>query len=149
MRSIGIVVISIVLGACAANTPTSQAPAPAPAPAATPAPAPAGQTQGRKVEGIGGWSGEIKGNATAGSPFNKLKIGMGTREVYDLIGPPTDQGRHVTGKAWIPFYYGSGSVESIHHYKGVGRLIFANSSRFSGTMGLIQIEHDGSERGYR
>jgi hypothetical protein len=146
MRLVGLVVMSIVLGACAA---TGQGQAPAPAPAASPAPAPAPQAQTRKVEGIGGWSGEIKGTAIAGSPFNKLKIGMGPKEVHDLIGPPTDQGRHVTGKAWIPFYYGSGSVESIQHYKGVGRLIFANSSRFSGSMGLIQIDHDGAERGYR
>jgi hypothetical protein len=98
---------------------------------------------------LGGWKGEIIGTAAAGSPFNRLTIGMGPKEVADLIGQPTDRGSHVTGKAWIPFYYGGGGVESIHHYKGVGRLIFANSSRFSSTMGLIQIDHDAKERGYR
>jgi len=62
---------------------------------------------GRTVKGINDWEGEITGKPFPGSKFTKLKIGMSRAEVVDLIGPPTDEGAYVTGKAFIPFYYGS------------------------------------------
>ena len=42
----------------------------------------------------------------ADSPFAKIKMGMGMDEVYALIGQPSDTGHHITGKAFIPYYYG-------------------------------------------
>jgi len=43
--------------------------------------------------------------------------------VTDIAGPPTDQGAYITGKAFIPFYFGSefGIALSLV-YKGEGRL---------------------------
>lgn len=133
-------------------------PAPTPAPVAA-APAPAAQTQAaapanasgakREVKGINDWTGYIQGIPAANSKFADLKIGMGQKEAMDIAGAPTDQGAHVTGKAFIPFYMGSGAVETWLHYKGVGRLLFASNGGFSTSTGLIGIEHDATERGYR
>src|ERR1035437_9149493 len=54
------------------------------------------------------------------SPLAKIKEGMGMKEVADLIGQPTDTNAHVTGTAFIPFYYGSDLTEAEAHSKGVG-----------------------------
>lgn len=105
---------------------------------------------GRKVKGLGDWEGEITGNPAANSRFNKLQIGMSMRQVIDLAGQPTDQGAYITGKAWIPFYFGSDRHRFEMVYKGQGRLIFAGGSLgdFSGG-NLIWIIHNGTESGYR
>jgi hypothetical protein len=62
---------------------------------------------GQKVKGLGDWEGEITGKPAPGSKFTQLQIGMPMRQVMDLIGQPSDQGAYITGKAWIPFYFGS------------------------------------------
>ena len=56
---------------------------------------------------MGDWEGEITGKPAANSKLSKLQIGMSMRQSIDLAGSPTDQGAYVTGKAWIPFYFGS------------------------------------------
>lgn len=106
---------------------------------------------GQKVKGIHDVEGEITGKPAASSKFKKLQIGMSMKQVTDTIGQPSDQGDYVTGKAWIPFYFGDDAhrIETI--YKGQGRLIFAGGSRF-GTMSggtLIWIIHNANEGGYR
>ena len=62
---------------------------------------------GQNLKGIGDWEGEITGKPAANSKLSKLQIGMSMRQSIDLAGSPTDQGAYVTGKAWIPFYFGS------------------------------------------
>ncbi len=102
------------------------------------------------VKGIDGWEGEISGKPAPGSKFTKLKIGMGMKQVTDLIGQPTDQGSYVTGKAWIPFYFGSDRYRHELVYKHQGRLIFAGGSVGDFTSGrLISIIHNAQEGGYR
>ena len=152
--------------------------APAPAPAAA-APAPAGGTAaaapasgkigpgmnaqgqvvdtkkveegyGRKVKGVGDWEGEITGQPAPGSKFGQLQIGMGMQQAKDLVGQPTDQGGYVTGKAFIPWYFGAGKYRHELVYKGMGRLIFASPSSFDFASGnLVWIIHSAAETGYR
>lgn len=74
--------------------------------------------QGTQVKGINDWQGEISGVPAAGSKFTKLKIGMAQKQVTDLIGEPTDQGAYITGKAFIPFYFGSDKSRWEMVYKG-------------------------------
>ncbi len=109
-----------------------------------------GSGSGKTVKGIGDWEGEITGNPAANSKFTKLQIGMSMRQVVDIAGSPTDQGAYVTGKAWIPFYFGSDRHRFEMVYKNQGRLIFAGGSLgdFSGG-NLIWIIHNGTEGGYR
>ena len=159
-----------LLGAgCAQVREITGSPAPAPAPATTtaPAPAPAASSgvnargevidsskvaagEGRKVKGQGGWEGEITGKPAPNSRFTRLEIGMPMKQVTDLVGQPTDHGVYMSGKAWIPFYYGSDRHRHELVYKGQGRLIFAGPSGFQyGSGNLIWIIHNPNEPGYR
>jgi hypothetical protein len=108
---------------------------------------------GQKVKGLNDWEGEITGKPGPGSKFTQLKIGMGLRQVMDLAGAPTDQGAYMTGKAWIPWYFGSDKHRHELVYKGQGRLIFAAGAGWgwgsSGNANLIWIIHNPKEEGYR
>jgi hypothetical protein len=151
------------------------APAPAPSTAAAPAPAPApaaaataskigpgmnaaGEVTdpkkveagyGQKVKGLNDYEGEITGKPAPGSKFTQLKIGMPMKQVMDLVGQPTDQGAYITGKAFIPFFFGGDRYRHELVYKGQGRLIFAGSAGFDTSASLIWIIHSAAEQGYR
>ena len=104
---------------------------------------------GQKVKGLNDWEGEITGKPAPGSKFTQIKIGMPMKQVMDLVGQPTDQGAYVTGKAFIPFFFGSDRYRYELVYKGQGRLIFAGSSGFDTSASLIWIIHSAAEQGYR
>ena len=102
------------------------------------------------VKGINGWEGWITGAPAPDSKFMKLEIGMGMKQVTDMVGQPTDQGSYATGKDWIPFYFGSDTYRTELVYKGQGRLIFASGSMGNYSSGnLIWIIHNAQESGYR
>ncbi|MGQ2992443.1 hypothetical protein [Variovorax sp.] len=105
---------------------------------------------GRTVKGLNGYEGEITGNPPRNSKFARLQIGMSAKQVTDLAGQPTDQGAYVTGKAFIPFYFGSDRHRFEMTYKGQGRLIFAGGGMGDYSSGnLIWIIHNANESGYR
>ena len=107
------------------------------------------KTQTVNVKGINGWEGEITGTPAQGSRFLRLEIGMSMRQVTDLIGRPNDMGTYVTGKAWIPFYFGSDRQRYEMIYGGLGRLIFAGGNVGDPSAHLISIIHNAQESGYR
>ena len=90
----------------------------------------------------------IVGTPAPGSKFSRIRIGMGDKEIEDLIGPPNDTSGHITGKAFIPFYFGSGTVEVDAHYKGEGVLTYESGGVGSTRPRLILITVDRSETGY-
>lgn len=104
---------------------------------------------GQKVKGLDDWEGEITGKLAPGSKFGQLKIGMPIKQVLDIVGTPTDRGGYVTGKAWIPFNFGSDRYRHEVVYKGQGRLIFAGGAGFDSNAHLIWIIHSAAEQGYR
>ncbi|MET3441912.1 hypothetical protein ABIC94_002693 [Variovorax paradoxus] len=105
---------------------------------------------GRTVKGLNGYEGEITGVPARNSKFSRLQIGMSARQVTDLAGQPTDQGAYVTGKAFIPFYFGSDRHRYEMTYKGQGRLVFAGGGMGDYSSGnLIWIIHNPNESGYR
>ena len=104
---------------------------------------------GRTVKGINDYEGEITGNPAPGSKFTKLQIGMSYKQVTDIVGQPSDQGAYVTGKAWIPFFFGSDRYRHELVYEKTGRLIFAGSSGFDSNSHLIWIIHNRNEARYR
>jgi hypothetical protein len=150
----------VTTGAGTRSEPAASQPAPA---AAAKGPAPGmnangevvdsskiGAGSGKTVKGLGDWEGEITGKPAANSKFTKLQIGMSMRQAVDIAGQPTDQGAYVTGKAWIPFYFGSDRHRYEMVFKGQGRLIFAGGSLGDFTGGnLIWIIHNATEGGYR
>jgi hypothetical protein len=104
---------------------------------------------GQKVKGLNDYEGEITGKPARNSKFTRLQIGMTAKQVMDLIGPPTDQGAYITGKAFIPFFYGSDRYRHELAYKGQGRLIFAGSAGFDTSAHLVWIIHAANDSGYR
>jgi hypothetical protein len=86
--------------------------------------------------------------APAGTPFAKIQTGMDQAQVTSLIGQPTDINVYVTGKAFIPFYYGGDTHRTMYHYKGQGRIIFSPDSRFTSGQSVIAIEYDPTETGF-
>ncbi len=148
-----------------AAAPAAQKPAATTAAAAAPAPSKIGPGMnaagevtdpkkveagyGQKVKGLNDWEGEITGKPAPGGKFSQIKIGMPMKQVMDIVGTPTDQGAYVTGKAFIPFFFGSDRYRYELVYKGQGRLVFAGSSGFDSSASLIWIIHSAAEQGYR
>lgn len=161
-------VVVLATAGCASRGSSGSQPEAAPA-AAAPAPAARGGAKagmdaqgnvtdsskveagsGRTVKGLNGYEGEITGNPARNSKFARLQIGMSARQVTDIAGQPTDQGAYVTGKAFIPFYFGSDRHRFEMTYKGQGRLIFAGGGMGDFSSGnLIWIIHNANESGYR
>ncbi len=93
---------------------------------------------------------EVTGTPAPNTKFTLLKMGMGMKEVSDLIGRPTDRTSYATGKSHIPFYRGPDRYRFEWMYKGMGRLVFSGQSGY-GDSGhrLMQIRHNANESGYR
>ncbi len=85
--------------------------------------------------------GVIVGKPEEGSKFSKLKIGMTLNQVERMIGRPTKQWTHHTGKASTPFYFGPDRWVIQYSYKGEGVLTL-NSG---GEQLLTKIEVNKSE----
>jgi len=106
--------------------------------------------EGTQVKGINDWKGEVSGIPAANSRFTKLKIGMSQKQATDIVGErPTDEGLYLTGKAFIPFYFGSDKHRWESVFKGQGRLIFASQAGFGSGQYLVWIIHNANESGYR
>ncbi len=101
----------------------------------------------KTVKGLHDIEGEIIGQPIPGSAFNKLQIGMSQTQVNDMIGAPKECGTYMTGKAWIPFHFGSDNSRQECNYKGQGRLIFSNQA--NGSAYLLKVVYDAGESGYR
>ncbi len=93
-------------------------------------------------------SGDIVGTPAPGSKFSKLQIGMHSKEVMDLIGPPNDQKGYQTGKAFIPFHFGGDNYRMEYHYKGEGLLTFSGGGIGDSSLKLIRITVNPQESGY-
>ena len=100
------------------------------------------------VVGLGGTEGEIQGRPAPGSKFSRVQIGMPYKQVTDIIGMPTDTSTHITGKAFIPFYFGGDTSLFEAFYKGEGQLSFAASSIGDSARKLVRVIVDPTEQGY-
>ena len=112
-------VVLAVAGGCAQSPrPASSAPAPA---AATPPPA------GSKLAGI--------------------TKGMRPEEVQKIAGAPTTIRPYITGKAFIPWYFGPDRTRTAYYYKGQGRVVFSGDGGLGTNSTVLQVEYDPSEPG--
>lgn len=86
--------------------------------------------------------------APPSSPLSKVQLGMGKKQVKDLLGAPTDENSYSTGKAWIPFYFGNDARRTSYYYKGMGRVVFADGNVFGGgSPEVVRVDYDPSESG--
>ena len=90
---------------------------------------------------------EAPAPAPANSPLAKIQVGMSVREVETVLGPPNDESAYVTGKAFIPFYYGPDRTRRAYFYRGLGRVVFEGSGGFSASWHVERVEYDPSESG--
>lgn len=82
------------------------------------------------------------------SPMAKIEPGMRENEVMKILGPPDDSHAYVTGKAFIPWYFGPDSTRFAAYYKGKGRVIFMGGNAWGGGRGkVVRVEYDPSEDG--
>jgi hypothetical protein len=81
--------------------------------------------------------------------FSIIREGMSSQEVSDLIGQPSAQTNHMTGKQFIPFNFGARDLQRMNYlYKGVGHIEFSLKSAYNGVFRVIKIVPDPNETGY-
>lgn len=83
------------------------------------------------------------------SPVTEIKVGMSEQEAYAIAGPPTSTTSHITGKSFIPYNFKGGDTRrTIALYKGQGRVVFSNNSRYSSGRSVIEVQINPGEGGY-
>lgn len=90
----------------------------------------------------GSFSGEVYGTIPAGSKWAQLRIGMEQPEVERLLGVSQDVHAYPTGKAFIPFYYGTDSTRYEVRYRGQGSVSYTGGSWGGGRGVLMMINYD-------
>lgn len=100
----------------------------------------------------GGGGGGGSGNYPAGysappadSPLSKLNLNGTEFEVRKLLGEPDNANAYMTGKAWIPFYFGSDVARTDWFYHGQGRVVFSRN-RYTGALKIIRILYNPNEK---
>ena len=82
----------------------------------------------------------------ANSKLAKVRVGMKPEQVKEIMGDPTSESTYMTGKMWIPFYFGP-THQTDWKYKGLGRVVFVNN-RWSGAIqSVTRIDYDPAEPG--
>ena len=82
----------------------------------------------------------------AGSKLAKVAVGMKPDQVKEIMGDPANQTTYMTGKMWIPWYFGP-THQTDWKYKGVGRVVFVNN-RWSGQIqSVTRVDYDPAEDG--
>ncbi|MEB2283587.1 MAG: hypothetical protein B6D46_15070 [Polyangiaceae bacterium UTPRO1] len=86
----------------------------------------------------------------ATSPLAKVTKGMAMSEVVRILGEPTDRNQYVTGKAFIPWYFGDDVTRIEWHYKGLGRVVFTGGGAWGQRGGNVEwVDYDPQETGFR
>jgi len=119
-------------------------PTPAPAPATKEDAKPAEAGKPRIVKSRDGtFEGEVYGNPPASSKWAKLQIGMEQPEVERILGGSSNDVRTMpTGKAFIPFYYGTDRYRYEVVYHGQGSVSYTGGSWGGGRGVLMMINYD-------
>ena len=66
-------------------------------------------------------------------------------DVRRIAGEPNHSNAYMTGKAWIPFYYGSDVARSDWMYTGKGRIVFSRN-RYTGALKVIRVMSNPQEQ---
>lgn len=82
-------------------------------------------------------------------PISEVRPGMSRADAVALAGPPTATHQHQTGKAWRPFNFrGQDVMREQALYRGQGRIVFSNTSHYSGEWEVLEVILDENESGY-
>ena len=80
----------------------------------------------------------------ADSPLAKITLGMNDEQVRAILGSPDASNAYMTGKSWIPFYYGSDTSRTDWLYAGQGRVVYSRN-RYSGGLKVIRVMYDPND----
>ncbi len=91
----------------------------------------------------------LKASIPADSPLAKIELGMNESEVTTILGQPTSQDAHITGKQFIPFNFAAkDTMRTVYYYKGIGSVQFSSGS-WGQRNGVVELHHDTSEPGHK
>jgi hypothetical protein len=79
----------------------------------------------------------------ADSPMAQITTGMTEIDVRKILGEPTRSRSYMTGKAWIPWYYGSDTARTAWTYAGQGEVVFSRN-RYSGGLSVVRVDYNPS-----
>ena len=77
----------------------------------------------------------------AGSALAKVAVGMTDAQVRKEVGDPDNTKSYMTGKGWIPFYFGPDTHRADWIYNGKGRVVFSRN-RWSGQLSVIEVRYE-------
>jgi outer membrane protein assembly factor BamE (lipoprotein component of BamABCDE complex) len=77
----------------------------------------------------------------ASSPLSKVSAGMTDVDVRKAMGEPTRSRSYMTGKQFIPWYFGSDTSRTAWTYAGQGEVVFSNN-RYSGALKVIRVDYN-------
>ena len=80
----------------------------------------------------------------ADSLFAEIQLNGTEYEVRKVLGEPDNANAYMTGKAWIPFYFGSDVARTDWFYSGQGRIVFSRN-RYTGALKVIRILYNADE----
>jgi len=80
----------------------------------------------------------------AGTPMARIESGMTDTQVRSILGAPDDVRTYMTGKTFIPFYYGGDTNRSDWVYHGQGRIVFSRN-RWSGGLNVVSVIYDPAD----
>jgi hypothetical protein len=63
-----------------------------------------------------------------GSGFSKVVMRSSEVEVRKILGEPDNTASYMTGKIFIPFYFGTDAFRSDWLYEGQGRIVFSRGA---------------------
>ncbi len=68
----------------------------------------------------------------------QVQLGMNDIDVRNLLGEPGSSNNYITGKGFIPFYYGTDTTRTDWIYPGLGRVVFSRN-QYSRGLKVINI----------
>ena len=80
-------------------------------------------------------------------PLAGVREGMTPEQVQKIAGAPASIKPYVTGKAFIPWYFGPDRSRTAYYYKGQGRVIFSGEGGFGTDGHVLRVEYDPSDPG--
>src|SRR5262245_3963338 len=80
-----------------------------------------------------------------GHVFEKVKYDMTDAQVKQILGAPTSTQAYVSGKHFIPYYYGTEGSREAWSYKGKGQIVFSRN-RWNGNLTVIEVVYDPKQQ---
>ncbi len=81
----------------------------------------------------------------SGHKLAKVELNMNGNDVLRILGDPDHSNVYQTGKAFIPFYFGTDAARSDWMYSGQGRVVFSRN-RWTGALKVIKILYNPNEK---